>query len=248
MRRLGFVFVCVGSLISSFALPRDFVGSERILPVLREHLDKAEAAMWSGEFDRCEAYTNSVLLNRFKVYVDLDGVKGCRKRDAQKAWEAGLAMWDEAIPGILEITPAASREDADLVVEFGPRVTTDGQAVYGHFDWMRWVGQDLDGKYQSKLKATIRIRTELPGGGKMPTSYLKHICGHEIGHVLGLDDGLRVGTLMGPGDIGVCAKPNASEIEAVESLRSEAVKVRELALGTRNESALTWMIRNRRKV
>lgn len=230
------------------ASARDFWGSERILPVLRDHLDKAEEAMGSGQSERCEAYTRSVLLSSFRVYVDLDGAQGCKRRDAERAWREGVSMWEEALPGVLELTPALSRDDADLIVEFGPKVSTDGVAVYGHFDWTRWVGQDLDGKYQAKLKATIRIRTEMPGGGRMPAKYLKHICGHEIGHLLGLDDGLRVGTLMGPGDVGVCAKPNSDEIGAVMSLRAEAERVHELLLASRNETALSGLIRNRRKV
>jgi hypothetical protein len=204
----------------------------QILPDMLQHLDCARSCARKGEFEAALAHTDIVLLNhQVKVFV----TPGTADRDMGSLCLQSLAgattMWEEAIGGDLRFIEAKTEREADIVVRFDGNVySSRGEEVGGTVNWTRTIITDSTGT-KGVVKAQIKVRTRVPGGGNMSFEQMRHVACHELGHVLGLGDSPRIGDVMGPLDLRRPATVlSVDEVQALRDVRESASEVRRDAI------------------
>jgi hypothetical protein len=116
-----------------------------------------------------------------------------------------------------------------VTIHFEKDVTLKKQVVSGFITWTRTTERSRNG-IKMTFDADIHLRTMDPYGRPMNAAAMSHTCGHELGHMFGLDDSNLVGPLMGPLDLRKpAAKPTPDEVETVRAIRTECNSILETA-------------------
>lgn len=206
-----------------------YVASDRVLPEVHAQVDQATESYESGDWNRTIARSNVVLFVeaiRYKVEFN-----GTRERDVERQRDAlrqAIEMWEEALGHEVQFV---EDPEAIVTVTFQDSVQNRGQDVGGHIKWRRDISVLPSGDYAPNVKADIWIRTKQPNGRSMTVEAMKHVAGHELGHVLGMSDSRTVGDIMGPLDLRRPTKQlGQSEIEALRSVRLRAADLRRASL------------------
>lgn len=198
------------------------------LPDLRAHFTRANESLKGGDFLGALAQSDAILLSEsLTVYFDFSGVSADRQSEYRAIFYEALGMWSSVVGSQVRLVETARRSDASVVVGFRGSVQGYAAQVGGHTNWRRMVRRLDDGTYDVDFKASVAVRTVAPNGQAMNRAQLKHICAHEIGHLLGLDDSDRIGDVMGPLVLNrPASKVSASELESLRKLREAALEIR----------------------
>lgn len=186
------VFVLSG--FSSSSIGRD----TRVQDRLYDHLDYAEKALLYGQTSEAVAYAEMVLLRReITVYVDETNVPWQIKDDAKRALRDAATNWEDALNREVRFR-FVPYPDADVIVRYADTMKYDGKSAAGTVRWTRQVISLGSDQFVYEVRANVTLRTERPSGGTMNYGQMLHTAGHELGHILGLEDSARTGDLMGP--------------------------------------------------
>jgi len=160
---------------------------------VRQYLSTAEDALASGDYEKAEAHIDAIRPpTSIRVFVDWTGVAEADKPalrqvldDAMQSWNAatGESLWE------------VSDSSAAVRIGFTQQAQFNGQTVAGRATWTRNV-INLGGQYVGSLRAQIVIGRLCPDGTRLSNDALRHTAMHELGHVLGLEDGFT--GVMGP--------------------------------------------------
>jgi predicted Zn-dependent protease len=193
----GVAALAAALVLSGFAPPT--LGRDtRVQDRLYEHLDHAEKALLYGQTSEAVAYAEMVLLRReITVYVDDSNAPWQIKEDAKRALRDAAVNWEDALNREVRFR-FVSFPDADVVVRYAGEMRYDGKHAAGTVRWTRQVVSLGSDQFQYQVRATISLRTQSPRGGTMNYAQMLHTAGHELGHILGLEDTARQGDLMGP--------------------------------------------------
>lgn len=190
-------------------------------PSVFEHMDLARSKAASGRQAEAVGYAEALLMTDvIKVGVDLGSTPQKQIAEADGAVQGAIAMWDTALEGKVKFT-RVPLEQADVKIHFDSDVRLQGQIVSGYVNWTRSIKYTPEG-IRPSFKGDVYLRTTDPRGRLMTQDAMRHTCGHEFGHIFGLDDNPSVGTLMGPLDLRrPVAKPTPAEVDTVKSIREE---------------------------
>ncbi len=198
--RLAFQSLLVGASI--FAVygfsPGTGEKDARVQSRLYSHLDYADRAVTLGNSNEATAYAEMVLLRReITVYVDESKAPWQIKEDAAKALRDAAVNWEDALNREIKFRFVPFR-DADVIVTYSEAVRFDGKEAAGTVRWTRQVMNLGSDQYHYEVRANITLRAHTPSGSMMNYRQMLHTAGHELGHVLGLEDSAKQGDLMGP--------------------------------------------------
>jgi hypothetical protein len=198
--RLAFQSLLVGASIFAvygFA-PETGEKDSRVQSRLYSHLDHADRCVLNGNTSEAIAYAEMVLLRReVTVYVDDSKAPWQIKDDASKALRDAAINWEDALNREVRFRFVPFR-DADVIINYADGVRFDGKEAAGTVRWTRQVMNLGSDQYHYEVRANITLRAHTPSGSMMSYRQMLHTAGHELGHVLGLEDSARQGDLMGP--------------------------------------------------
>jgi predicted Zn-dependent protease len=198
--RLAFQSILVGASI--FAVygfsPDSGEKDSRVQSRLYSHLDHADRCVANGNTSEAIAYAEMVLLRReITVYVDESKAPWQIKEDAAKALRDAAINWEDALNREIKFRFVPFR-DADVIIGYADGVRFDGKEAAGTVRWTRQVMNLGSNQYHYEVRANITLRAHTPAGSMMSYRQMLHTAGHELGHVLGLEDSVKQGDLMGP--------------------------------------------------
>lgn len=195
----------------------------RIQDRLYAHLDAANRAYLYGHSSEATAYAEMVLLKRaIKVAVDESNVPYQIRDTARRALRDAMINWEDALDRQVKFA-MVPRRDADVVVSYAGDMRFRGDDAAGTVRWTRQVmNLGLD-QYEYSVRATIVLRTYTPRREEMNYRQMLHTAGHELGHVLGLEDSDNSGELMGPLRLDrPVERATTAERESLIALRTQA--------------------------
>ncbi len=170
----------------------------RVQSRLYSHLDHADRCVTNGNTSEATAYAEMVLLRReITIYVDETNAPWQIKEDAAKALRAAAINWEDALNREIKFRFVPFR-DADVIVSYAEAVRFDGKEAAGTVRWTRQVMNLGSDQFHYEVRANVTLRVHTPGGAMMNSRQMVHTAGHELGHILGLEDSPRQGDLMGP--------------------------------------------------
>ncbi len=207
---------------------------ERILPDMLQHLQHARESLESQRWNQTLAHAELILLERpIQLHVDFSGVAPSHLTQCENALLRATQMWSDALGNEVRFEWCDRPEEADVEIEYTTPVLWNGAPVGGTIEWKRRVV--IRGEVaEASTHAKIRVGIKDPRGGDMPEAHLTHICAHELGHVLGLQDS--------PEEEGVMSRLNLSrpareispaERQALLRFRTQAKELRIQALGAK---------------
>ena len=219
IKKVGMI-AAVGLIVaSSFA---GYHARAAIHPSVTEHLDNARIQAQLGKSNEAASYAQAMLMGgNITVSVDYGNTPIKQMASCDIAVKGAFEMWETALNGDVKFVKVAYGEKADVKIKFDQNVKLNNQIVSGYINWSRTVEETFDGPVPH-FKADVFLRTTDPNGTQLQAKAMKHTCGHEFGHMFGLDDVKEVGMLMGPINLKCpVAAPNESEIETVKAIRTE---------------------------
>jgi hypothetical protein len=223
MKRVG-AFAIVGLTVATgFA---GFKVRAAVHPSVTETLDAARTRAQLGKPLEAAGYAQSMLMgDKLTVMVDYGDTPQPQITACDNAVAGAFKMWETSLDGAIKFERVANNVKADVKITFGKDVNLNGQIVSGYVNWTRNIVTTDEGT-KPLFEADIHLRTTDPKGRELKWEAMRHTCGHEMGHMFGLDDVSQVGMLMGPLDLRRPVKqPNESEIETVKAIREEATNI-----------------------
>jgi Matrixin len=219
MKKIGMIAAIGLVVASSFA---GYHARAAIHPAVTEHLDNARIQAQLGKADEAASYAQAMLMGgKITVSVDYGNTPIKQIDSCEMAVKGAFEMWEKALNNEVSFTKVELGEKADVKIKFDQNVKLKNQIVSGYINWSRSVESTLDGPVP-RFKADVFLRTTDPYGTPLQAKAMRHTCGHEFGHMFGLDDVKEVGMLMGPINVRApVANPNQDEIETVKAIRSE---------------------------
>lgn len=193
-----------------------------IHPSVTQHLDSARIQAQLGKSDEAVSYAESVLMgNQITVSVDYGDTPIVQQAACDEAVKGAFEMWENALDSEVTFKRVEYGQPADVKIKFDQRTRLNNQIVSGYINWSRTVQETPEGP-KPHFSADVFLRTTDPSGNRMTAKMMRHTCGHEFGHMFGLDDVKEVGMLMGPLDIRhPLAAPKDAEVETVKAIRAE---------------------------
>ena len=219
IRKVG-IIAAIGLIVaSSFA---GYHARAAIHPSVTEHLDNARIQAQLGKSDEAASYAKSMLMGgNITVSVDYGDTPIKQQAACDEAVKGAFEMWEAALDHDVNFTRVEFGERADVKIKFDQSVKLNNQIVSGYINWSRTVEDTFDGPVPH-FKADVFLRTTDPNGHQLQGKAMRHTCGHEFGHMFGLDDVKEVGMLMGPINLRCpVSKPNEAEVETVKAIRAE---------------------------
>lgn len=191
-----------------------------IHPAVTEHLENTRVQSQLGNREEAAGYAQSMLMGT-TIHVNVDYGNSTQLEDCDKAVSGAFEMWENAIGHQVKFVRVDDPAEAEVKIRFDKNVKLKGQVVSGFINWSRKI-EVTDGKVKPVFSADIKLRTTDPKGRLMSWEAMRHTCGHEFGHLFGLDDSKEIGKLMGPLDLRKpVTKPDESEVETVLAIREE---------------------------
>ncbi len=219
IRKAGMI-AAVGLIVaSSFA---GYTARAAIHPSVAEHLDNARIQAQLGKADEAASYAQAMLMGgKITVSVDYGNTPIKQISECDEAIKGAFDMWETALNHEVHFAKVEFGQPADVKIKFDQNTKLKNQIVSGYINWSRTVEDTNDGPIPH-FKADVFLRTTDPSGTPMHAKAMRHTCGHEFGHMFGLDDVKEVGMLMGPINVRCpVAAPCESEIETVKAIRAE---------------------------
>lgn len=187
------------SIFAVYGFSPDTSGEDPLVQhKLYSHLDYAARALERGNSREAVAYAEMVLLRReITIFVDDKDAPSAVREDAVRALRAAAVNWEDALNREIKFRFVPFR-DADVTVQYTGDMRYNGKDAAGTVRWTRHVMSLGSGEYRYEVRANITLRTHTPKGDVMNYGQMLHTAGHELGHVLGLEDTGKAGSLMGP--------------------------------------------------
>lgn len=219
IRRLG-IIAAIGLVVApTFA---SYKVRTAIHPSVTEHLDNARIQAQMGKTEEAASYAEAMLMGgKITVSVDYGNTPVNQMPWCDEAVKGAFEMWEKALDRDVQFNRVQPGASADVKIKFDQNVKLNNQIVSGYINWSRVVKDTVDGP-KPHFKADVFLRTTDPNGNKLQAKAMRHTCGHEFGHMFGLDDVKEVGMLMGPLDLRrPVATPGEAEVETVKAIRAE---------------------------
>jgi hypothetical protein len=172
----------------------------------------------AGKAPRAAAVLKGLLLDRVRVAIDADTLKGRDAEALESGVRNGIDVWRKALPDCpFQFVP--SDTPADVVVRFVPRIDRRSQLQGLVRAERRFFFHN--GKSGYELNGEILLRDNA-FGRNLDSDEISRVAAHELGHLLGLDDryeshGLMGAFTPGPGRSG----PTGAELQAVLKFRRD---------------------------
>lgn len=219
IKKVG-IFAAIGLIVaSSYA---GYNARAAIHPAVTEHLDNARIQAQLGKTSEAASYAQAMLMGgEITVSIDYGNTPIKQIESCEIAVKGAFEMWETALNQDVTFSRVSFGEKADVKIKFDQSVKLNNQIVSGYINWSRSVESTIDGPLP-RFKADVFLRTTDPTGKPLQANAMRHTCGHEFGHMFGLDDVKEVGMLMGPINIkSPVARPNEAEVETVKAIRAE---------------------------
>ncbi|MBX3095356.1 MAG: hypothetical protein KF812_00700 [Fimbriimonadaceae bacterium] len=188
---------------------------------VQRFLSDAEQSLAVGDLARAEAQLDASAQGRFRIGIDWENLSVAEQAPLRSALDDAAIAWNQATgEDLWEIIES----NAPIRIRFAPRAAFHAQAAAGRAFWTRNVVAFGD-QYVANLRADIVIGQTGPDGLALSPAALRHTIMHELGHVLGLEDGST--GVMGPLTLSRPATaPSDSDLASLLDLRQRARNVR----------------------
>ncbi|HWP31177.1 MAG TPA: hypothetical protein VNK96_05580 [Fimbriimonadales bacterium] len=160
---------------------------ECIEPALVMHLTRAYEALAQGRAKEAEIHARLASVpETLRVEFSFTGVDPAREEELKNWARTALEDWNEAqnVTRFRESLPGESSNIVICFYDYGM-----GRNIAGSIFWNRRVWKNSLGM-QMELSAEIRITNRRPSGSLMDESQIRHTIQHELGHLLGLREGI----------------------------------------------------------
>jgi predicted Zn-dependent protease len=230
MKRVGALAFLGLTVATGFA---GFKVRAAVHPSVNETLDAARNRAQLGQKNEAAGYAQSMLMGeKLTVLVRYGDTPPSQVQACDDAVAGAFKMWETALDGSVMFERVLENTKADIKITFGSDVKLNNSIVSGYINWTRNIANTEEGT-KPVFEADIHLRTTDPKGRELKWEAMRHTCGHEMGHMFGLDDVNQIGMLMGPLDIRKPVKaPNESEVETVKAIREEAQSIVTASSGT----------------
>ncbi len=206
-----FVLVGTGFAQKARTMP---AGTE---PTAKAQFDRGWRQLDKGRYQEALAAANLILLNGpLKLYVEpssTDPGGTATKLLIQKAAQG----WSDALGENIDVVICTDSSAASVVVRSMDTMQLNGREVAGYTDWKRWVHGSASG-----VKAVITLRTRGLSKNCLSKGAALQAAMHELGHLLGLDDGPQNGIMGLLDPANPVTKPSRSEVQLLTEIRNQA--------------------------
>ncbi len=193
-----------------------------LLPELEKHRQFAIQALNSGNASAANAASDVLGMKKITYRFQ----KGAPATGKQAVVEA-IGRWEQLLKRDIQFVEAFSFQEPDVLITFETQLGANGKHFGGFTSWKRQVLRFEGGTYEAKLRASVQLRTVTPKGKPMELAQMRHAAMHELGHILGLDDSLEQGDVMGPLDLSrPVIEPKTDEVAELLKLRQDAQDIR----------------------
>jgi hypothetical protein len=189
------------------------------------HLGHAEERLRNGHLSAAYAHAAAVAPDR-----PLRVRAATTTSEQAEAVRSAIELWCEVL-GDHPLELCEEGDGPDVIVVFSPDLAHRGRPVAGLLEGNRIVQLFEGGAARSEVRATVWIRPVDDRGRRLSAPTLRQIAAHEFGHLLGLEDSCRRGSLMGPVDPRrPVSHPSRDEVETLQRVRAAAREVRKQAV------------------
>lgn len=222
----------VAAALGAFAVGQAYklTKPELLLPELNAHMLQAQRDIQQGRWQMALAQADCILLSTpIRVWFGFDA-KSRRNRGVVKNIRKAMEVWQRAMSDETLFEIVDDPEQADVRISLVDEIRREGFHSGGTIRWERTILPTDEGGYETKYRAEICLALAGPNGRKLNSNQMVHAAAHELGHVLGLQDSLEVGNIMGPLDLRKPARrPSESEVLALTEVRALANELRRQA-------------------
>lgn len=158
-----------------------------IEPSLVKHLTCAYKALAQGRTKEAEIHARLASLpETLRVEFSFKGVNSAREEELKNWARTALEDWNNA-QNTTQFRESLPGECSDIVIcfyDYGMRRNIAGSIAWNRRVWSNSLGIRLE------LSAEIRVTNRCPNGSLMDESQIRHTIQHELGHLLGLKEGI----------------------------------------------------------
>ena len=167
-----------------------------IEPSLREQLGMAMVELAFGDHQKARARAEiAAAPERLTFFFDTSQVDAWRGAELRDWALSGIQYWNSN--GMTRFREVFDKSSADLVIEFKDRIRGRVGAFAGYVTSRRTASYSEEG-VSVKINALVEISNRAPGGRLTSREQVSKAVAHELGHILGLEDGHDSRDLMGP--------------------------------------------------
>lgn len=210
-------------LSSLFVCSVAFSHATSILREMDVHMKFLRQSSSAGKVEICDASADLVAPQVIRV-----SLSGNLQPDRVEAVTRAMAIWEDVLDGDVRFL-ITDESDAEVKIFLLERLEMKGRALGGYAFWSRSIAS-LGATYEARLESTVYLAEGYRNQSFSAEARVQAAL-HELGHVLGLDDGGN-GVMAALDPANPISMPSRQEVQAILRLRmaarSEAISSRRL--------------------
>lgn len=138
--------------------------------------------------------------------------------------QRAVSIWSRALGEPIPVQRVSDSRTAQVTARMMNEIRLKGRSVAGFTTWSRWSRPDDVG-----VRADVSLALQGAQGQGLSDEAMLHAALHEVGHVLGLDDGDPGGVMGLLNPLRPVTVPSKQEVQVLRTIRAQSRKLRDAA-------------------